>query len=195
MKDGKGQLVGYARVSTLDQSLAIQQTALTQAGVDRLFTDQRSGTSKEGRIGLQELLAYVREGDTVVITRIDRLARSIADLQDIVRLLKVKKVGLRATEQPLDISTAAGKAFLDLLGTFAEFELALKKERQMEGIAKAKAEGRYKGRKAVISVAEVRRLLAGGLGASDVARQLGIGRSSVYRVRQARSVHGPHDAR
>ena len=119
---------------------------------------------------------------SVELTRIDRLARSIGDLQDIVRALKTKGVALKATEQPIDTATAAGKAFLDMLGVFAEFETNLRRERQAEGIAKAKAEGVYKGRKPVIDPAKVRELQSQGLGATEIAERLGIGRASVYRV-------------
>src|SRR4051794_16924973 len=96
---------------------------------------------------LQTLIDFARKGDTIVVTRIDRLARSITDLAAIVRTLEHKGVALRATDQPIDTATAAGRCFLQMLGVFAEFETAIRKERQMEGIAKAKAEGVYKGRK------------------------------------------------
>ena len=135
-----------------------------------------------GRAELQTLLDFLRPGDTLMVTRIDRLARSIGDLQDIVRLLKSKGVALKATEQPIDTSTAAGKAFLDMLGVFAEFETNLRRERQMEGIAKAKVAGVYKGRPAKIKATEIAALKAQGLGATAIADQLGIGRASVYRV-------------
>jgi DNA invertase Pin-like site-specific DNA recombinase len=136
----------------------------------------------QGRQELKTLLEFLRKGDTLVVTRIDRLARSVGDLQDIVRALKAKGVALKATEQPIDTSTAAGKCFLDMLSVFAEFETNLRKERQMEGIAKAKAAGVYKGRKPSIDVTRVRKLKADGLGASEIADALKIGRSSVYRV-------------
>jgi DNA invertase Pin-like site-specific DNA recombinase len=122
-----------------------------------------------------------------VVTRIDRLARSIGDLQVIVKRLREAGAALVCTEQPVDTSTAAGKAFLDMLGVFAEFETNLRRERQLEGIAKAKAEGVYKGRKASIDAAKVAALRAEGLGASAIAERLGIGRASVYRVLQAPS--------
>ena len=118
----------------------------------------------------------------VRLTRIDRLARSIGDLQDIVRSVKAKGASLKATEQPIDTSTAAGKAFLDMLGVFAEFETNLRRERQMEDIAKAKAAGVYKGRPASIDAAQVRELKASGKGPSEIAETLGIGRASVYRA-------------
>jgi DNA invertase Pin-like site-specific DNA recombinase len=119
--------------------------------------------------------------------RVDRLARSIADLQDIVRALKAKGAAVKATEQPIDTSTAAGKVFLDRLGVFAEFETNLRRERQLEGIAKAKAAGVYKGRKPSIDLAHVAALKAQGLGATEIAKKLGIGRASVYRVIETRS--------
>ena len=119
----------------------------------------------------------------MVVTRIDRLARSVADLQDIVRTLREKGANLLVTEQKVDTSTAAGKCFFDMLGVFAEFETNLRRERQMEGIAKAKAKGNvYKGRKPTIEVDEVRRLKEEGLGATEIAKRLKIVRSSVYRV-------------
>ncbi len=111
-----------------------------------------------------------------------RLARSIGDLQDIVRELKSKGASLEATEQPINTSTAAGKAFLDMLGVFAEFETNLRRERQMEGIAKAKAAGVYKGRKPSVPVAEVRKMKATGMGVTAIADKLGISRMSVYRA-------------
>lgn len=173
---------GYARVSTTDQDLAIQEAALRTAGCEIIRSEKRSGTSTEGRTELQTLIEFARKGDAIVVTRIDRLARSIADLAGIVRTLENKGVSLRATEQPIDTGTAAGRAFLQMLGVFAEFETAIRKERQMEGIAKAKAEGVYKGRKPSIDTAQVRALDAEGIGATEIARRLGIGRASVYRV-------------
>ncbi|GLS18120.1 integrase-like protein y4lS [Labrys miyagiensis] len=173
---------GYARVSTTDQDLTIQIEALRKAGCDVIREEKRSGATREGRAELDTLLTFLRAGDTLMVTRIDRLARSIGDLQDIVRMLKAKGVALKATEQPIDTGTAAGKAFLDMLGVFAEFETNLRKERQMEGIAKAKAAGVYKGRKPVIDTAKVKELQGSGLGATEIAKRLRIGRASVYRV-------------
>ena len=177
-------IYGYARVSTTDQDLSLQTEALTAAGCDIIRSEKLSGTSRNGREELERLMEFIREGDTLLVTRIDRLARSIGDLQDIVRSLKAKGAALKATEQPIDTSTAAGKAFLDMLGVFAEFETNLRRERQMEGIAKAKERGVYKGRKASIDSAEVVKLRGEGLGASEIAKKLGIGRASVYRVLQ-----------
>ena len=173
---------GYARVSTIDQDLSIQNTALTAAGCELVRAEKVSATSRAGRDELELLMQFMREGDELVVTRIDRLARSIGDLQDIVRALKAKGVALRALEQPIDTSTAAGKCFLDMLGVFAEFETNLRKERQLEGIAKAKAAGVYKGRKPSIPVGEVKALRAAGKGATEIAEELGIARKSVYRA-------------
>jgi DNA invertase Pin-like site-specific DNA recombinase len=173
---------GYARVSTIDQDLSIQNTALTAAGCELVRAEKVSGTSRAGRDELELLMQFMREGDELVVTRIDRLARSIGDLQDIVRTLKEKGVALRALEQPIDTSTAAGKCFLDMLGVFAEFETNLRKERQLEGIAKAKAAGVYKGRKPSIPVDEVKALRSAGKGATEIAEELGISRKSVYRA-------------
>ena len=175
---------GYARVSTLDQDLSIQEEALLAAGCEIVRSEKVSGTSTQGRVELRNLLDFIRPGDELVITRIDRLARSIADLQVIVRELKDKGVALRATEQPIDTTNAAGKAFLDMLGVFAEFETNLRKERQAEGIQKAKQRGVYKGRKPSIDRNRVQELKSEGLGASKIAKELGIGRASVYRVLQ-----------
>ena len=176
-------LYGYARVSTLDQDLAIQEEALRAAGCHVVRAEKRSGGTREGRTELRLLLDFLHPGDTLVVTRIDRLARSVRDLQDIVHELKGKGIALKATEQPVDTGTAAGKAFLAMLGVFAEFETNLRRERQLEGIRAAKAKGIYKGRRPSIDPAEVRRLRdTEGLGASAIARRLGIGRASVYRV-------------
>ncbi|WP_349261877.1 recombinase family protein [Geminicoccus sp.] len=174
---------GYARVSTLDQDLTLQQTALKAAGCSVVRAEKASGTRRDGRTELQVLLDFLQPGDVLMVTRIDRLARSMKDLQDIVHELKAKGVSLKATEQPIDTGNAAGKAFLDMLGVFAEFETNLRRERQLEGIKAAKAKGIYQGRKPSIDVAEVRRLKEEEkLGAAAIARRLGIGRASVYRV-------------
>ena len=126
-------MYGYARASSTDQSTVIQEQALRNAGCTAIRSEKKSGSSRDGRTELRNLLDFVRQGDTLVVTRIDRLARSIGDLQDIVRALKAKGIALKATEQPVDTGTAAGKAFLDMLGVFAEFETALRRERQVDG--------------------------------------------------------------
>ena len=174
---------GYARVSTSDQDLSIQQHALRAVGCSVVRAEKASGSRRDGRTELQILLDFVQPGDTVVVTRIDRLARSLKDLQDIVHELRERGVALRATEQPVDTGTAAGKAFLDMLGVFAEFETNLRRERQVEGIRAAQARGAYKGRKPSINAAEIKRLQdQEKLGPTAIARRLGIGRTSVYRA-------------
>ena len=176
-------LYGYARVSTRDQDFTLQEEALRAAGCDVVRAEKVTGSSRSGRTELQLLLDFIRPGDTLVVTRIDRLARSIKDLQDIVFMLKERGVTLKATEQPIDTRSAAGKAFLDMLGVFAEFETNLRRERQLEGIAAAKVRGVYRGRKPSIDPAEVQRLrIEEKLGPTEIARRLGVGRASVYRA-------------
>jgi len=175
-------VIGYARVSTTDQDLSIQKATLKAAGCDVIRAEKHTGTTTTGRQELQTILDFIHRGDVLVVTRIDRLARSVGDLQDIVRTLKAKGAILRATEQPVDMGTASGKAFLDMLSVFAEFESNLRKERQLEGIAKAKAAGVYKGRKPSINPEEVRQLRAKRMGATAISDHLGISRASVYRL-------------
>ena len=172
---------GYARVSTTDQDLTIQIDALNAAGCENIRQEKVSGTSTQGRDELNTLLEFLREGDELVVTRVDRLARSIRDLQNIVYDLNKKGVTISATEQPIDTKTSAGKCFLDMLGVFGEFETNLRKERQMEGILKAKEKGVYKGRKPSVDVDKVKKLRESGMGATAIAKELGIGRASVYR--------------
>jgi DNA invertase Pin-like site-specific DNA recombinase len=173
---------GYCRVSSIAQDLTIQEKALKAAGCDVIRAEKISGTRRDGRTELQNLLDFLRPGDTLVVTRIDRLARSLKDLQDIIHELKAKGAFLKATEQPVDTGTAAGKAFLDMLGVFAEFETNLRKERQLEGIAEAKTKGVYTGRKPSIDATKVRQMRAQGLGATAIAKALKIDRTSVYRL-------------
>ncbi len=173
---------GYARVSSTDRELNAQRAALRAAGCTVIRAEKTSGTIRKGRSELETLLDFLKRGDTLVVTRIDRLARSMRDLQNIVHELREKGVYLKATEQPIDTSTAAGKAFLDMLGVFADFETNLRRERQLEGIAAAKAKGVYKGRPKSIDVSQVKSLLEGGFGPTAIAKRLGIGRASVYRL-------------
>ncbi len=169
---------GYARVSTTDQDLTIQKDALRRAGCEVVRAEKVSGTSTQDRQELQTLLEFLRQGDTLVCTRVDRLARSVFDLQTIVRTLQERGVTLKATEQPIDTSTPAGKAFLDMLGVFAEFETNLRRERQLEGIARAKAKGVYKGRKptARAKAGQVRKLAEEGVSKVEIAKRLRISR-------------------
>lgn len=175
--------IGYARVSTTDQDTEIQVKQLEAAGCEKVYQEQISGTTMH-RPQLKAALEYIREGDTLVVTRIDRLARSLRDLQNMVYSLRERGIHLQATEQPIDTTTAAGKAFLDMLGVFAEFETNLRAERQAEGIAKAKSEGKYKGRPASIHkiLPEIEARLQQGVSKAKIARELGISRTSLYKA-------------
>lgn len=185
---------GYARVSSYDQDYSLQEQALRAAGCGIIRVEKSSGTSREARNELNLLLEFLTDGDTLMVTRVDRLARNIKDLQDIVHALKAKNVTLKATEQPIDTRTASGKAFLDMLGVFAEFETNLRRERQLEGIAAAKLRGVYRGRKVSLDIAEIKRLRnEEKLGATEIARRLNIGRASVYRVLNDISLKATHE--
>ena len=177
-------IIGYARTSTLEQAagLEAQVRDLNAAGCERLFTEQVSSVAQ--REQLEAALDFVREGDTLVVTKLDRLARSMANLMDIVRVLERKGVSLRILAMNLDTSSPTGKLMMNVLGSVAQFEREMMLERQREGIAKAKADGKYKGRAptAMAQKDKVLELKAQGLGATAIARQLGIGTSSVYRV-------------
>ncbi len=175
--------VGYARVSTSGQSLDVQLDQLRAAGCEKIFAEKMSGTTTDGRDALEEALSWVRDGDVLVVTRLDRLARSIVDLRKIVDRLQAKGVGFRALQQGgIDTTKAEGRLMLNILGAFAEFETEIRKERQRDGIEKAKSAGRYKGRPRTIDPERVAELRASGLGATEIARQLGVGRASVYRL-------------
>ena len=177
--------VAYSRVSSergQETGLETQIEILKKFGVEKVFFETASGTSTKGRDKLKECLEFVREGDELVITRIDRLARSILDLQVIVKQLNDKGVTLTATEQPIDTKTASGKCFLDMLSVFSEFETNLRRERQLEGIRNAKEKGVYKGRKQNIDVEQIKKLKEEGYGATQIAKELNIHRDSVYRL-------------
>lgn len=177
-------IVGYARVSTKDQNLTVQLEALKAAGCVEIFQEKVSG-SKIDRPELTALLKYVRKGDTVIVTKLDRVARSIKDLWQIVDGLNDKGVGFLAlNNKDLDTTSATGRMMLSILGAVAQFEREMLLERQAEGIAQAKTEGKYVGRQptAKKQTEEVLRLLATGLSKLEVAKQLGIGKSSVYRI-------------
>ena len=178
-----GKIIGYARVSTSGQDLDVQRQLLNEAGCDKLFVEKASGSSQQGRAELANALDYVREGDTFVVTRLDRLARSMSDLRDIIDRLTDKQVAFKALQQgAIDTSSSSGRLMLNMLAAFAEFETDLRRERQREGIDKAKAAGVYRGRKKSIDEDEVRRLLTEGIGPTQIAQKLGIGRASVYRI-------------
>ncbi|CAN5472690.1 recombinase family protein [soil metagenome] len=176
-------LVGYARVSTSGQSLELQDDALREAGCERVFAEKRSGGTTTDRVELENALGWVREGDTLVVTRLDRLARSAADLHAILAKLSAKGVQFRCLQQgAIDTTTSTGKLLLGVLASIAEFETDIRKERQREGIESAKLKGVYKGRKPSVDVSAVRTMRAQGVGPSDIAKKLRIGRASVYRA-------------
>lgn len=179
-------LIGYARTSTLDQTagLEAQLRDLKAAGCEKVFEEQVSSVDHAGREQLAAALDYVRDGDTLVVTKLDRLARSVAHLLQVVDTIAKRGGFLRILALNIDTATPTGKLMLTVLGGIAEFEREIMLERQREGIAKAKAEGKYKGRKATARAqeAEVRRLVAEKVGPSEIAKRLGIGRASVYRI-------------
>lgn len=176
-------VVGYARVSTTDQSLELQESQLRAAGCEKIFSEQRSGTATEGREELARCLEYCREGDVLVITRLDRLARSLTDLRAILDGLDKKGVGFRCLLQPVETVSSEGRLMLNILGAFAEFETELRRERQAEGIAKARAAKKYTGGKAKpVQTAEILRLRdVEGYGATEIAKMVGLGRATIYR--------------
>jgi DNA invertase Pin-like site-specific DNA recombinase len=173
---------GYARVSTTDQDLSVQQTKLKEAGATFIRAEKRSGTTTDGRDRLRLILDLVEPGDTSLATKVDRLARSAKDLLNIVGELRAKGAELRVLDQPIDFSGAAGEMMFTILGAVAQFEASIRAERQAEGIARAKEKGVYKGRKRSVDEARIRELRAQGHGASAIAKALGIARASVYRV-------------
>ena len=176
-------LVGYARVSSASQSLDVQLDALDVAGCEKVFAEKRSGNNAKDRAELTNALSFVREGDTLVVTRLDRLARSASDLHNIIKQLTEKGVAFQCLLQSsIDTSTSAGKLLLGVLASIAEFEADIRRERQREGIERAKAAGVYQGRKRSIDAAQVRSLRDQGLGGTEIAKTLGIARASVYRA-------------
>ena len=181
-------LVGYARTSTLGQQagLEAQERELLSAGCEKVFREQVSSVAQ--RTQLEAALDFCRDGDGFVVTKLDRLARSVGDLLNIVNRLEAKKVTLRVLSmsgsQPLDTSTATGRLMLAVIGAVGQAEREAMLERQREGIAKAKREGRYKGRAPTVRrrAAEIVRLKEAGVRPSEIAVRLGVGRASVYRV-------------
>jgi len=182
--------IGYARTSTVEQVAGFdaQTRDLEAAGCTRLFAEQVSSVAERGQ--LDAAIDYLRDGDALVVTKLDRLARSMRDLLDLVARIEAKGAGLRILNMNLDTATATGKLMLQVLGSVAEFERSMMLERQREGIAKAKSEGKFKGRAptARAKADKVLAMLAAGESPTVVAKKLGIGRSSVYRAMQAGGV-------
>lgn len=177
-------IIGYARTSTVEQEagLAAQKRDLKAAGATRIFSENVSSVTQREK--LEAALDWLREDDVLAVTKLDRLARSMRDLMEIVGRIEAKGASLRILSMNLDTNTATGKLMMNVLGSVAEFERSIMLERQREGIAKAKAEGKYKGRKPTARAkrTEVMELLTSGVSQSEVARRLGISRSSVLRI-------------
>jgi DNA invertase Pin-like site-specific DNA recombinase len=177
-------LVGYARVSSLGQSLAVQVDKLEEYGCGDIFQEKRSGATAT-RPALQACLRHLRKGDTLIITKLDRLARSTFDLHRILAGLKDKKVGFKVLDQSIDTTTKEGQLMFSILASIAEFETALRAERQKEGILKAQKNGVAFGRKAKLTeeqVEEMRQKRSEGILIKDLMSEYGLSKASVYRL-------------
>lgn len=175
-------IYGYARVSTMSQSNDLQVARLRSAGCDIIRAESVSGASRKGRTELETIVEFIRPGDTLVVVKLDRLGRSTRDVLNLVHELESKGAALRVLEPEIDTSKPEGRIILTTLSMVAEMELSFIKERQRVGIEAAKAKGVYKGRKRSIDRVAVQRLRNEGVGATEIARRLGIGRASVYKV-------------
>jgi DNA invertase Pin-like site-specific DNA recombinase len=181
---GCGMKIGYARTSTIEQEAGFeaQMRELEKVGCEKIFREQVSSVAR--REQLEAAIDYVRDGDTLVVTKLDRLARSTRHLGELMDSLSDKGAHLQIMDLGIDTGTATGELVVNLIGAIAQFERKMMLERQREGIAKAKSKGKYKGRKptARAKTDEVKRLRSEGVGATEIAAQLGIGRASVYRI-------------
>jgi DNA invertase Pin-like site-specific DNA recombinase len=177
-------LIGYARVSTNDQTLTLQKDALEKAGCEQIFTDQVSGTKTE-RKGLTAALSHLREGDILVVWRLDRLGRSLRHLIDTVTSLHERGVGFKSLQENIDTTTSGGKLVFHIFGALAEFERELIRERTQAGLASARSRGRIGGRPKTLTARQVqilRNMAADkSLTVSDICKTLGIGRTTFYR--------------
>jgi DNA invertase Pin-like site-specific DNA recombinase len=183
---GSGEmLIGYARTSTIEQvaGLEAQMRDVNAHGCEKVFSEQVSSINAK-RPELERAIEFVRDGDTLVVSKLDRLARSIADLTQIVARLEKKKVGLRILDMAIDTTTPTGRLLLNLVGSIAQFEREIMLARQKEGIAKAKEAGRFKGRQPTArrQSTSVYALYEKGCKPAQIAKELKIGRSSVYRI-------------
>ncbi|MDW9354623.1 helix-turn-helix domain-containing protein [Sinorhizobium meliloti] len=175
-------IIGYARVSSTGQDHSSQTERLQAAGAEKVFQEKQSGLDRE-RPELARALEFAREGDVLIITKLDRLARSAAHLHEIVETLDKKGVGFKVLDDAtLDTTTRTGKLVFGILASIAEFETALRKERQMEGIARAKAEGRTGGRPKTVDDDRIRAMREEGLSVPQIVKETGISRAAVYRA-------------
>jgi DNA invertase Pin-like site-specific DNA recombinase len=176
--------VGYARTSTIEQQAGFeaQERELAAAGCEKIFREQVSSVAR--RVQLSAALDFIREGDALVVTKLDRLARSVAHLVEITEVVQKEGAHLQVLAMGLNTADATGRLMLHVLGAIGQFERETMLERQREGIAKAKAEGKYKGRKptARAKAGDIAALRAKGHGPAEIARLVNIGRASVYRV-------------
>jgi DNA invertase Pin-like site-specific DNA recombinase len=176
-------LIGYARVSTTEQTLHLQQDALTKAGCNKIFTDTASGVKTE-RIGLEEALRYVRKGDTLVVWRLDRLGRSLPHLITTMTSLEEQGIGFKSLTENIDTTTSGGKLIFHIFGALAEFERNLIKERTLAGLTAARARGKKGGRPKVLTVQKrsiAQELYNTGHPIMDICRTLKISRATLYR--------------
>jgi DNA invertase Pin-like site-specific DNA recombinase len=181
--------IGYARVSTADQDLALQRDALVGAGCDPTFEDRASG-AKADRPGLAQALSYVRSGDVLVVWKLDRLGRSMSHLIATVSELEGRGVGLRSLTEQIDTTTPGGRLIFHVFGALGQFERDLIRERTRAGLKAAEARGRHGGRKPVVTVEKLRRarqLMAKGLTAREAAARIKVGKTALYRALQPRS--------
>jgi DNA invertase Pin-like site-specific DNA recombinase len=177
-------LIGYARVSTVDQNLALQRDALTEAGCEKIFTEQLSGAVVD-RPQLTDAMNYARPGDTIVVWKLDRLARSIKQLIDTVETLRLRSIGFRSLTEALDTTTAQGRLVFHMFGALAEFERSLIRERTQAGLLAAKRAGRTGGRPPKLTnedIVAARALLSDpNIGVQSVANRLGVSLATLYR--------------
>jgi DNA invertase Pin-like site-specific DNA recombinase len=184
-----GRMIGYARVSTKDQDLGVQRAALEKAGCGIILEEKITGTKRDGREQLALALKLLEKGDTLTVVRLDRLGRSMRDLANIAHEMQAKGAALKVTEQNVDTSTSAGRAFFGMLATFAAFETDVRRERQAEGIARIKADPKlrrqkYAGRAPSVDRDAIRQAIEAGRKPGDIAREFGVSRMSVWRASQ-----------
>ena len=180
-------LIGYARVSTVEQDTALQTDALRKAGCDKIFEDTVSGAKAE-RPGLAAALAYVREGDALVVWRLDRLGRSLPHLIETVGALEARGVGFRSLTEAIDTTTSGGRLIFHVFGALGQFERDLIRERTKAGLTAAAARGRKGGRKPVVTADKLQRArehLANGLNVREAAARLKVGKTALYAALQA----------